>query len=259
MTELRIEGVGVRYGRVQVVRDVHLTVPAGTVLGLVGESGSGKSSLARGIVGLAPLSTGEIAVNGRDVGRKPSRAGLQMIFQDPYASLNPRMNIGATIAEAVPKGTSRAARETRVAELLGLVGLDPVITASRPGMLSGGQRQRVAVARALAAEPSYLIADEITSALDVSVQGAILNLIRELQTDLGLGVLFISHNIAVVRYVSDAVAVMRGGEIVENGPVDEILATPVHPYTQELLAAARAGSPDPRTPDPSTTAPQTAS
>ncbi|MFJ4519103.1 ABC transporter ATP-binding protein [Streptomyces sp. NPDC088816] len=259
MTELRIEGVGVRYGRVHVVRDVHLIIPAGTVLGLVGESGSGKSSLARGIVGLAPLSAGSIRMNGRDVGRKPSRSGLQMVFQDPYASLDPRMSAGASIAEAVPKGTTRAARDARVAELLGLVGLDPAIAPSRPGKLSGGQRQRVAVARALATEPSYLIADEITSALDVSVQGAILNLIRELQTNLGLGVLFISHNIAVVRYVSDAVAVMRGGEIVENGPVEAVLASPVHPYTQELLAAARAGVLAPGTSEPSATISQTAS
>ncbi|MFZ2015038.1 MAG: ATP-binding cassette domain-containing protein, partial [Nocardioides sp.] len=163
---------------------------------------------------------------------------LQMVFQDPYSSLDPRMTIGESIAE--PMRSARASRATRgaeIARLLELVHLDPTRADTLPAQLSGGQRQRVALARALAARPEVVIADEITSALDVSVQGAVLNLVKEMQRELGLSMLFISHNLAVVRYVASHVAVMHDGRIVEHGPTDEVLDRPTHPYTEQLLAA----------------------
>ncbi|TDD42490.1 ABC transporter ATP-binding protein [Nonomuraea terrae] len=227
MTALEFHGVRVRLGRgrraVDVVHGVDLTVPAGTVTGLVGTSGCGKSTLARAAVGLVPLAAGRIAPAG----------GVQLVFQDPYSSLDPRMTIGAAVAEAVPRRVRDRAGEVR--RLLDLVGLEPEHAGRLPRHLSGGQRQRVAIARALAARPGVVIADEITSSLDVSVQGMVLNLIRELQRELGLTMLFISHNLAVVRYVSDRVAVMDAGRIVESGPVDDVLSAPRNPYTRALL------------------------
>ncbi|MEU0877364.1 ATP-binding cassette domain-containing protein [Lentzea sp. NPDC005914] len=236
MSELRFERVSLQYGSLRAVDAVDLTVPAGQVVGLVGESGSGKSSLAAAAVGLVPPTAGRILLDGTDVQRLRRRdRGLQMVFQDPYSSLDPRMSIGGSIAEAMPRGVDKRAE---VARLLELVNLDPGRAASLPARLSGGQRQRVALARALAGQPKVLIADEITSALDVSVQGAVLNLVRDLQRRLGLSMLFISHNLAVVRYVSDRIAVMRAGTIVEEGPAGQVLADPQHGYTRELLAAA---------------------
>ena len=236
-TELRFEDVTVRYGRTTAVDCVSLTVPAGQVVGLVGESGSGKSTLARAAVGLAPLAGGAITLGGAPVPTRGRNRPLQMVFQDPYSSLDPRMSIGESIAEAMPPGSSRAERRAEVARLLELVHLDPTRARVLPGRLSGGQRQRVALARALAGRPAVVVADEITSALDVSIQGAVLNLVRELQRELGLSILFISHNLAVVRYVATHVAVMQGGRIVEEGPTDRVLADPGHDYTRELLAA----------------------
>jgi peptide/nickel transport system ATP-binding protein len=160
-----------------------------------------------------------------------------MVFQDPYSSLDPRMTIGETITEAIPPGMSRPQRRTEVARLLELVHLDPGRASAYPGQLSGGQRQRVALARALAGRPRVVIADEITSALDVSIQGAILNLVRELQRELGLSILFISHNLAVVRYVADHVAIMLRGRVVEQGPATRVLDDPRHDYTRALLDA----------------------
>jgi peptide/nickel transport system ATP-binding protein len=244
MSELRIEDLTVRYGTGVsahlAVDGVSLTVPEGEIVGLVGESGSGKSTIARAVVGLAPVTSGRILLDGREVPRH-GRRPVQMIFQDPQSSLDPRMSIGASIAEALPPGTSRAARREDVARYLELVHLDPSRAHARPGELSGGQRQRVAIARALAARPAVIIADEITSALDVAVQGVMLNLIKELQRDLGLSMLFISHNLAVVRYFASTVAVMRNGRLVENAPVEDLFDRPQHPYTRELLAAV----PDP--------------
>ncbi|MEU0555057.1 ABC transporter ATP-binding protein [Dactylosporangium sp. NPDC006015] len=253
MNELRFRDVSVRFGGrrrgVTAVDRVDLTVPAGSVVGLVGESGSGKSTLARSAVGLAPLSGGEILLDGRRLPRTPGTdAGrrVQMVFQDPYSSLDPRMTIGASIAEAVPRGTAAAARRAEVARLLDLVELAPERARQYPAQLSGGQRQRVALARALAARPDVIVADEITSALDVSIQGTVLNLVRDLQRRLGLSMLFISHNLAVVRYVSDVLAVMYLGRIVECGPVDDVLGDPQHPYTRQLLASApQPGGPRP--------------
>jgi peptide/nickel transport system ATP-binding protein len=246
MTELRFEAVTVRYGTgrraMSAVDAVDLVVPSGQVVGLVGESGSGKSTLARAAVGLAPLAAGRVLLDGEEVTRRDrgrERRPLQMVFQDPYASLDPRMSIGAAVAEAIPRRAFGSVRERRaeVLRLLELVGLDAGHESVRPGRLSGGQRQRVALARALAARPDVVIADEITSALDVSIQGTVLNLVRDLQQRMRLGMLFISHNLAVVRYVSDIIAVMYLGRIVEYGPTARVLSEPQHPYTRELLAA----------------------
>ncbi|BCJ28843.1 ABC transporter ATP-binding protein [Actinocatenispora sera] len=245
MTELAFEDVQVRYGThrsgLTAVDGVDLRVPSGSVVGLVGESGSGKSTLARAAVGLAPVTGGRVLLDGTDVRRLPrGRRPIQLVFQDPYSSLDPRMTVGESIAEALPREVfrRRPARRGEVARLLELVGLDAGRSGVLPGELSGGQRQRIALARALAARPEVVIADEITSALDVSVQGSVLNLVRELQRELGLTMLFISHNLAVVRYVSDYVAVLYLGRIVEMGPAERLLADPQHPYTRELVDAA---------------------
>lgn len=237
MSQLEFTNVTVRYGSTTAVDDVSLTVPSGQVLGLVGESGSGKSTLARAAVGLAPMSSGTILLDGKPVPTRGRRRPLQMVFQDPYSSLDPRMSIGESVAEAIPPGLSRAERRAEVERLLELVHLDPDRVAMRPAALSGGQRQRVALARALAGKPEVIVADEITSALDVSIQGAVLNLVRELQRELGLTILFISHNLAVVRYVASHVAVMHHGRIVEQGPTGHVLSDPDHDYTRTLLAA----------------------
>lgn len=256
MSELRFDQVSVRFGTgsraITAVDGVELVVPSGQVVGLVGESGSGKSTLARAAVGLATPSAGQILLDGVPLEhRAGQRRPLQMVFQDPYSSLDPRMTVGDTIAEAIPRragaeqrqgevgrgaGVGRDRRE-EVIRLLELVELDAERAKAYPGALSGGQRQRVAIARALAGQPDVIIADEITSALDVSIQGTVLNLVRSLQRELHLSMLFISHNLAVVRYVSDLIAVMYLGRIVEFGPAQQVLGDPQHDYTKELLAA----------------------
>ncbi|NYD43748.1 ABC transporter ATP-binding protein [Nocardioides panaciterrulae] len=240
MSELRFDRVTVRYGASTVLDDVSLTVPDGEIVGLVGESGSGKSTLAKAAVGLAPVHGGRILLDGEPI-RYRGRRPIQMVFQDPFSSLDPRMTIGESIAEAIPTRHSRADRRAEIARLLELVHLDADRAVQLPGQLSGGQRQRVALARALAGRPQVVIADEITSALDVSVQGAVLNLVREMQRQLGLSMLFISHNLAVVRYVATRVAVLEGGRIVEHGPTAEVLGRPQHEYTRQLLAAIPGG------------------
>jgi peptide/nickel transport system ATP-binding protein len=244
MRELTFEDVTVRFGSRRhgtvAVDGVDLVVPAGQVVGLVGESGSGKSTLARAAAGLVPLTGGRILLDGRPLAtRHDGPRPLQMVFQDPYSALDPRMSIGASIAEAIPARPplGAAGRRAEVARLLELVGLPADRAGNRPDLLSGGQRQRVALARALAGRPEVIVADEITSALDVSIQGAVLNVVRELQRRMHLTMLFISHNLAVVRYVSDVVAVMRHGRIVECGPVGQVLGDPRHEYTRELLEA----------------------
>ncbi|MFE7525083.1 ABC transporter ATP-binding protein [Kitasatospora sp. NPDC057542] len=258
MTTLQVSDLTVRHhgphGLVAAVDGVSLEVPSGTTLGLVGESGSGKSSLARAVVGLTPVHGGRVLLDGREVRartvRDRRRLGrlVQVVLQDPDTALDPRMTVRQALVEAatVFRRLDRPSRAERVTELLGLVGLDPRLADRLPRQLSGGQRQRVAIARSLAVEPGLLIADEITSALDVSVQAAVLNTIRELQRRLGLSMLFIGHNLPAVCHVSDTVAVMRHGRIVETAPTEAILRTPQHPYTRTLLASV----PSLRTPPP---------
>lgn len=254
MSAIEFDDVHVHFGagasRFHAVKGVSLAIPQGSIMGLVGESGSGKSTLARAAVGLVEASSGRILADGVDVvGARGKTARLrrriQMIFQDPSSCLDPRMTIGESIGEALRAAErrdrsprrGRAARTREVERLLHAVSLGADRADSYPSVLSGGQRQRVAIARALAAGPSVLLADEITSALDVSVQGAVLNLLLELQRELGFTMLFVSHNLAVVRYVCDHVAVMRHGELVESGPVLDVIDNPQHQYTRELMAA----------------------
>jgi peptide/nickel transport system ATP-binding protein len=246
MSLLTVRNVSVEYGAgrkaITAVDKVSLEVPAGGVVGLVGESGSGKSTLAKAIVGLVDLAGGAISLDGETIsGRggdaQERRRRVQMVFQDPHSSLDPRMTIGDSMMEAltVRRRLSRPDAMAEIARLLELVSLDRIIEAALPRQLSGGQLQRVSIARALAADPRLLIADEITSSLDVSVQGSILNVVREIRAMLGLTMLFISHNVAVVRYISDIIAVMYLGQIVEVGPTDELISNPRHPYTKVLL------------------------
>jgi peptide/nickel transport system ATP-binding protein len=252
MSVLEVRGLVVRFGTgrqsLTAVDAVSLSVGEAAVLGLVGESGSGKSSLAKAIVGLAPITAGQILLDGDPIrgvaGRtnrsmRARRRKVQLVFQDPYASLDPRMSVGDSIAEGVAANgrVGRKASRAEVGRLLELVRIDPGRAGLLPRQLSGGQRQRIAIARALAARPEILIADEITSALDVSVQGAALNLVRDIQRETGIGVLFISHNLAVVRYLADTIAVMHRGQVVESGSTDEVIDQPRHGYTRELLSA----------------------
>jgi ABC-type glutathione transport system ATPase component len=232
------------------VKDVSLSVRAGETMGIVGESGSGKSTLLRMVLRLIQPTSGEILYRGRDVwlaGRAELmnfRREVQAVFQDPASSFNPRQTIGAILAaplEVHRQGTRRE-RAMRIAEAISLVGLPDSFLTRYPHQLSGGQRQRVAIARAIILKPSVVLADEPTSALDVSVQAQILNLFRDTKQKLGLTSIFVSHNLAVIRYLSDQVAVMRQGEIVESGPSESVFSNPKHPYTQALLAAV----PDPR-------------
>jgi peptide/nickel transport system ATP-binding protein len=238
MTGLVIDDVTVRYRSFAAVKNVRLSVPPGSALGVAGESGSGKSTLARAIAGLVPVSAGSIRLDDHDLARMTPRwrRRVQMIFQDSAGALDPRLTAGASIGEAI-SGLRGEARRRRVAELIELVRLDASVADARPGQLSGGQRQRVAIARALAAEPELLIADEITSALDVSVQASILNLLRDLRGTLGLSLIFISHNLAAVRYISTDVAVMYLGRVVETASAADLFATPQHPYTRQLLTS----------------------
>jgi oligopeptide/dipeptide ABC transporter ATP-binding protein len=224
------------------VDDVDLVIAQGETLGLVGESGCGKSTLGRAIVGLETPVSGSVRFRGEPLtagrGRRERRR-IQMVFQDPYSSLNPRMTVRQTLAELLRahRMVPKAAVDARCRELLDLVGLGPRALDAHPGQFSGGQRQRVAIARALALEPELLVADEPVSALDVSVQATVLNLLDELRAKLGLTVLLIAHNMAVVRHVSDRVAVMYLGRIVETAPTDELFTNPRHPYTRGLLTA----------------------
>jgi peptide/nickel transport system ATP-binding protein len=224
------------------VDGVDLAIAKGETLGLVGESGCGKSTLGRAIVGLASPVSGSLRFRGEPLegGRgRAQRRRIQMVFQDPYSSLNPRMTVRQTLAELLRahRMVPKDAIDARCRELLELVGLGPRALDAHPRQFSGGQRQRVAIARALALEPELLVADEPVSALDVSVQATVLNLLDELRAKLGLTVLLIAHNMAVVRHVSDRVAVMYLGRIVETAPTDELFTNPRHPYTRGLLTA----------------------
>ncbi len=225
------------------VDDVTLTAGKGAAVGFVGESGCGKSTLAKAIVGLVPISKGAVVLEGQTLGPErdnATRRRVQMVFQDPGASLNPSITIRSTLSEPlrVHGLVSPNEIEPRCAELLNLVELPQTILDVRPHALSGGQRQRVAIARALALEPDILIADEAVAALDVSVRAPILNLIDRLRRTLGLTLLFISHDLAVVRHVTDRVVVLYLGSVVEDRPTDDLFGDPRHPYTQALMAAA---------------------
>jgi oligopeptide/dipeptide ABC transporter ATP-binding protein len=239
-------------GHVQAVDGVSLTLRSGQTLGLVGETGSGKSTLARCIAGLIPVTSGQVIFDGDEISSlsrramQPYRRDIQMIFQDPYGSLNPRRRVGSIIADpfAVHNIASGAARKKAVQELMERVGLNPEHYNRFPAEFSGGQRQRIGLARALALRPKLIIADEPVSALDVSIQAQILNLLADLQHDFGLTYLFIAHDLEVVRHVSDQVAVMYLGRIAERGLKDSVYDTPRHPYTAALLSAAPAADPD---------------
>jgi peptide/nickel transport system ATP-binding protein len=246
------------------VDDISLTVPAGRALGIVGESGCGKSTLARIMLGLLRPSSGEVLIDGRVLTGMPRRERarlIQPVFQDPTSSLNPKRRIEDIVAMPLiaAGGDASRHRRDRVAEMLVRVGLTPAMARRFPAELSGGQRQRVAIARALVLEPSILICDEPTSALDVSVQAQILNLLVDLRASLGLTLVFISHNLAVVEHVADEVAVMYLGRIVEQAATETVFRARRHPYTRVLLASALTpepglGLPDLRlgdaTPDP---------
>jgi oligopeptide/dipeptide ABC transporter ATP-binding protein len=256
MTTLSARELTVRYGTgrggLTAVDRVSFDLEQGQTLGIVGESGCGKSTVARALVGLAPVAGGRIEFDGKPVvarGRRSRRAlarHIQMIFQNPDTALDPRMTVGATLREAVSAGRriGRSEQRRECDRLLDLVSLEPRLAGELPSQLSGGQKQRVAIARALAIRPKVLVADEITSALDASVQGAILNLLKQLQQTLGLSVIFIGHNLAAVRFVSDRVAVMYLGRIVEIGECEEIFRDPRHPYTQALLAVIPVPDPE---------------
>lgn len=227
---------------IKAVDGVDLTLAAGETLGLVGESGCGKSTLSRCVMGLYQPTAGTIRYAGQVIDGLPTRAQrrtVQMVFQDPYSSLNPRMTVGQTIAELLRyhKIVPRDRIGARCLELMELVGLPPEALGRTPRQFSGGQRQRIGIARALALEPTVLIADEPVSALDVSVQATIINLLLDLKQTLGLSMVFVSHNMAVIRQVSDRIAVMYRGKIVETGPTSEVFDNPVHPYTQLLLSS----------------------
>jgi peptide/nickel transport system ATP-binding protein len=236
---------GVGHRRLVAVDRVSLSVPVGQTLGLVGESGSGKTTLGRAIAGLVPAESGSITVAGRDLGTltsrelRAARAMIGFVFQNPADSLNPRARVSAIVAEPLRVHTALgpAERERRVAELLGRVELPADAVGRFPHELSGGQRQRVAIARALVLGPKLVIADEPTSSLDVLIQATILELIAQLQRELGFGCLFISHDLAVVRQVSQQVTVMYEGRVVESGPTDQVLSRPRHQYTRTLLAS----------------------
>jgi oligopeptide/dipeptide ABC transporter ATP-binding protein len=239
-------------GHVHAVDDVSLVIERGKTLGLVGETGSGKSTLARCLAGLIPVTSGQVIFDGRDITKlsraamRPLRREVQMIFQDPYSSLNPRRRVGSIIGEpfAVHGIANGAERKRRVQELMERVGLNPEHFNRFPAEFSGGQRQRIGVARALALRPKLIICDEPVSALDVSIQAQVLNLLADLQTEYGLSYLFIAHDLEVVRHVSDKVAVMYLGRVGEAAPKQQLYETPRHPYTVALLSAAPAADPD---------------
>jgi peptide/nickel transport system ATP-binding protein/oligopeptide transport system ATP-binding protein len=231
---------------VVVVDGVSFSIAEGKTLGLVGESGSGKTTIARAMMGLVPVTSGSIVFRGQELAGMsareflPLRKHIQMIFQDPYSSLNPRLTVLQTLSEPLEihfPALTASQRRDRVVELLKLVGLHPDSLLRRPREFSGGQRQRIGIARALAVEPRLIVCDECVSALDVSIQAQIINLLQDLQEQLGLTYLFIGHDLAVVEHVSNDIAVLHHGKLVEYGPAQQVIQDPQNDYTKNLLAA----------------------
>jgi len=244
--EARRGGFIKRLEYIHAVKRVSFGVRKGTTMGLVGESGSGKSTIGKAILRLAPIKEGSIRYAGEDVtglsekAFMPYRKRIQTIFQDPYASMNPRLTIASIVSEPLlvhAPEMSKRPREERVADLLEKVGLPADSMNRYPHQFSGGQRQRICIARALSSSPEFIICDECVSALDVSVQAQIVNLLQDIQDELGITYLFIAHDLAVVEHMCDEALVMELGEIVEQGPTDSLYRSPQHPYTQRLLDA----------------------
>ena len=240
---LKVTGLSQHFGKHKAVQDISFTLHAGEVLGLVGESGSGKTTTGRSIIGLYDISGGEISFQGQKI-RWPGAPRrfykeIQRIFQDPMASLDPRMTVGDSIAEGLYLSgwKDKSAVREKVQEMMELVGLRREQTGRYPHEFSGGQRQRIGIARAMVMEPKLLIADEPISALDVSVQAQIINLLNDLRQKMGLTILFVAHDLSVVKYFCDRVAVMHRGRIVELAPTKALFDRPIHPYTQSLLSA----------------------
>lgn len=239
---------------VKAVDDISFAIYQGETFGLVGESGSGKTTVGRSIIHLYEPTAGEILFHGQDISQLKSaatrlqfRQQMQMIFQDPYASLNPRMKVKDIIAEGIDVhhlATSNQDRDDRVAHLLEVVGLNPDHATRYPYEFSGGQRQRIGIARALAVEPEFIIADEPISALDVSIQAQVVNLLQDLQAQHELTYLFIAHDLSMVKYISDRIGVIHYGRLMEIAPADEIYANPLHPYTKSLLSAVPVPDPE---------------
>jgi peptide/nickel transport system ATP-binding protein len=246
MTLLAVEDLVVEYGTFRAVDGVSFEVPKGSTLAVVGESGCGKSTIAKAIVRLLTPTSGRIKVDGVNIATlsqramRPYRTRIQMVFQDPYGSLDPHLTAVDIVAEPLKlKGLrSKADRTKKATELIDRVGLPSTALKRRPAEFSGGQRQRIGIARALASGPELLVCDEATSALDVSVQAQVLDLLREIKRDTGLTYLFISHNLGVVREISDTIIVMKAGKIVERGTTADVLTKPAEPYTKALRAAA---------------------
>jgi oligopeptide/dipeptide ABC transporter ATP-binding protein len=236
---------GRRKAPLRAVDDVSITVADQQTVGVVGESGSGKTTLGRAILGLTPIAAGSVEWLGEDITTASRRrrrdlcAGLGVIFQDPYSSLNPTRTIGQTLREMLHtcRDLSRRELDERIGTMLKRVGLSPDAAARYPSNFSGGQRQRIAIARALVVEPRLVICDEAVTALDLSVQAQVLNLLRELQRDLRLSYLFVAHDLDVVRYIADRILVFYRGQVVEEGPAEELYTRPLHPYTRALLDA----------------------
>ena len=250
---LEVRNLVVRYGRKgpAAVDDVSFTIARGETLGLVGESGSGKTTIGRAILGLQPVTSGRILFEGRDITRlgAPQRRALQgdlrAVFQDPFSSLNPRRPIGDAITEPLRvAGVPRAERDRRAQEVLGAVGLAPGSEARYPRQFSGGQRQRIAIARALVTDPRLVVCDEAVSALDLSTQAQVLNLLADLRAGKDLGYLFIAHDMAVVEFLAQRVVVLNRGRVVEEGPTLEVMRNPREHYTRVLMAASPVPDPD---------------
>ena len=243
-------------GHIKAVDDVSFVIPRGKTVGLVGESGCGKTTISKCILRAVDPTSGEINLNTEDGANnvadmrekdlRPLRREMQMIFQDPFSSLNPRMNLFDIVSEPLLLNgvKSRIERQDRVEELLSKVGLRPEYMVRFPHAFSGGQRQRIGIARALALNPSLIVCDEPVSGLDVSVQAQVINLLMDLQDELGLSYLFVSHDLSIVRQISDSIQVMYLGRLVENGTPDEIFSSPKHPYTEALISAVPQADPD---------------